>query len=86
MYICPLFYLHYLYISPLVFFIRLSYDLPVYFVFILDDCKQRFPRGIDYGQVVCTKAGRMNFKFICHGALPDWTPGAKYSIKVICLY
>jgi hypothetical protein len=28
----------------------------------------------------------MNFKFICHGALPDWTPGAKYSIKVICLY
>ena len=34
MYICPLFYLHYLYISPLVFFIRLSYDLPVYFVLL----------------------------------------------------
>jgi hypothetical protein len=49
---------------------------------ILDECKQRFPRGIDHGQVVCTKAGRMNFKFICHSALPDWTPSAKYSIKV----
>jgi hypothetical protein len=33
-YICPLFYLHYLYISLLVFFIRLSYNLPVYFVLL----------------------------------------------------
>jgi O-acetyl-ADP-ribose deacetylase (regulator of RNase III) len=52
---------------------------------ILDECKHRFPHGINYGQVVCTKAGRMNFKFICHGALPHWTPTAKYSIKV-CIY
>ena len=29
--VCPLFYLHYLCISPLVLFIRLSYNLPVYF-------------------------------------------------------
>ena len=49
---------------------------------ISDDCKQRYPRGIDYGQVVCTNAGRMNFKFICHSALPHWAPTAKYSIKV----
>jgi hypothetical protein len=33
-YICPLFYLHYLDISPLVFFIRLSHNLPVYFVLL----------------------------------------------------
>ena len=49
---------------------------------ILDECRERYPRGIDYGEVVCTKAGRMNFKFICHSALPHWTPNAKYSIKV----
>ena len=49
---------------------------------ILDECKHRFPHGINYGQVVCTKAGIMNFKFICHSALPHWTPSAKYSIKV----
>ena len=49
---------------------------------ILDECREKFPNGIDFGEVVSTKAGRMNFKFICHGALPDWTPNAKYSIKV----
>ena len=49
---------------------------------IVDECRERFRNGIDFGEVVCTKAGRMNFKFICHGALPDWTPTAKYSIKV----
>ena len=52
---------------------------------ILDECRERFPRGIDYGEVVCTKPGKMNFKFICHSALPHWTPTAKYSIKV-CIY
>jgi O-acetyl-ADP-ribose deacetylase (regulator of RNase III) len=52
---------------------------------ILDECRERFPRGIDYGEVVCTQPGKMNFKFICHGALPHWTPTAKYSIKV-CIY
>jgi O-acetyl-ADP-ribose deacetylase (regulator of RNase III) len=52
---------------------------------IVDECRKRFPNGIDFGEVVCTKAGRMNFKFICHSALPHWTPSAKYSIKV-CIY
>ena len=49
---------------------------------ILDECREKFPNGIDFGEVVSTKAGRMNFKYICHGALPLWTPNAKYSIKV----
>ena len=49
---------------------------------IVDECRERFRNGIDFGEVVSTKAGRMNFKFICHSALPDWTPTAKYSIKV----
>jgi O-acetyl-ADP-ribose deacetylase (regulator of RNase III) len=49
---------------------------------ILDECRERYPSGIDYGEVVSTKAGRMNFKFICHGALPHWTLSANYSIKV----
>ena len=52
---------------------------------IVDECRERFRNGIDFGEVVSTKAGRMNFKFICHSALPDWTPNAKYSIKV-CIY
>ena len=49
---------------------------------ILDECREKFPNGIDFGEVVCTKAGKMNFRFICHSALPRWTPSAKYSIKV----
>ena len=53
---------------------------------ILNECKRRFPDGIGYGEVVCTKAGKMDFKFICHGALPHWTPSAKYSIKVCISY
>lgn len=50
---------------------------------ILAECGKRWPHGINFGEAIATTAGNMNFKFICHGALPHWTPGAKLSSQLL---
>ncbi|CAC5392459.1 unnamed protein product [Mytilus coruscus] len=50
---------------------------------ILHECQDNYPNGIDYGNVVVSSAGNMEFHMICHGALPFWTPAAKLSLQLL---
>lgn len=52
---------------------------------ILRECRDNYPNGIDFGKVVVSSAGNMEYSMICHGALPFWTPAAKLSLQVLSI-
>ncbi|CAG2257456.1 unnamed protein product [Mytilus edulis] len=37
---------------------------------IQDECTKRHPKGVNVGDIVCTNAGKLQAKIICHCALP----------------
>ncbi|XP_071145316.1 putative leucine-rich repeat-containing protein DDB_G0290503 [Mytilus edulis] len=48
---------------------------------IYAECKQFYPNGISYGQVITTSPGNLRCKAICHGCLPHWKPIADISMR-----
>lgn len=46
------------------------------------ECTQKYPRGISYGQVAITSAGRLPCKSVFHGPLTKWDQGHGYAVTV----
>lgn len=49
---------------------------------IQEECDQKFPKGIEWGQVAVTSAGNLPCKAIFHGAVASWDDGLGLSETV----
>ncbi|XP_052088528.1 protein mono-ADP-ribosyltransferase PARP14-like isoform X4 [Mytilus californianus] len=47
-----------------------------------DECKQKYPKGINSGEVAVTKGGKLKCKIVLHGCLEPWRPDGS-TIKVL---
>lgn len=43
---------------------------------IQQECKTKYPKGINFGEIAVTGGGKLGCKIVCHGALPQWDNGA----------
>lgn len=43
---------------------------------IQQECKTKYPEGINFGEIAVTAGGKLACKIVCHGALPQWQYGA----------
>ena len=48
-----------------------------------DECQQKAPHGVEFGEVVVTSGGKLNCKFVIHGACCRWVGGTGGSEKVV---
>lgn len=42
---------------------------------IQQECKTKYQKGINFGEVAVTGGGKLACKIVCHGALPPWDKG-----------
>lgn len=42
---------------------------------IQQECKTKYPDGINFGEIAITGGGNLACKIVCHGALPQWDQG-----------
>lgn len=42
---------------------------------IQQECKTKYPDGINFGEIAITGGGNLACKIVCHGALPQWDKG-----------
>lgn len=42
---------------------------------IQQECKTKYPEGINFGEIAVTGGGNLACKIVCHGALPSWDKG-----------
>nr|XP_034317327.1 protein mono-ADP-ribosyltransferase PARP14 isoform X2 [Crassostrea gigas] len=50
---------------------------------IQQECKTKYPKGINFGEIAVTGGGKLGCKIVCHGALPQWDNGAGNSKNVL---
>lgn len=50
-----------------------------------DECKKKYPRGINSGEVAVTKGGNLKCKIVLHGCLEPWRSDGS-TIKVYYKY
>ena len=48
-----------------------------------NECQQKAPHGVKSGEVVVTSGGKLNCKFVIHGACCPWDGGTGGSEKVV---
>ena len=48
-----------------------------------NECQQKAPHGVKSGEVVVTSGGKLNCKFVVHGACCRWDGGTGGSEKVV---
>ena len=44
------------------------------------ECSQKYPNGIQYGEVAETSGAKLECKLVCHGALPGWNGGSSAKV------
>lgn len=42
---------------------------------IQQECKTKYPEGINFGEIAITGGGKLACKIVCHGALSQWDKG-----------
>ncbi|CAC5405330.1 PARP10_14_15 [Mytilus coruscus] len=50
---------------------------------IMSDCRRQHPTGVDYGEIVQTKPGKLQCKAIYHFSVPHWTTNANFSLQIL---
>ena len=48
-----------------------------------NECQQKAPQGVEFGEVVVTSGGKLNCKFVIHGACCQWDGGNGGSEQVV---
>jgi O-acetyl-ADP-ribose deacetylase (regulator of RNase III) len=46
------------------------------------ECSQKYPKGVRYGEVAVTSGGQLQCQIVCHGSLDQWRKDGS-SIKVL---
>lgn len=49
---------------------------------IQTECSQKYPSGIQPGEVAETSGGKLECKMICHGALPGFNGATAMKVKI----
>lgn len=44
------------------------------------ECNQKYPSGIQAGEVAETSGAKLECKLVCHGALPGWNGGSSAKV------
>lgn len=44
------------------------------------ECSQKYPNGIQVGEVAETSGAKLECKLVCHGALPGWNGGSSAKV------
>lgn len=48
---------------------------------IQQECRAKYPTGINFGEIAVTGGGNLACKIVCHVALPLWDKGGRDSKK-----